>query len=86
LKRYISERQETNEKEAERRTKEAQAELEKVENLLLYANAIDNTAVWESLKNKDEFKESKGTWQQIVFMDFDNRGRDRKIVVQIIGE
>ena len=27
-----------------------------------------------------------GTWQQIVFMDFDNRGRDRKIVVQIVGE
>jgi len=26
-----------------------------------------------------------GTWQQIVFMDFDNRGRDRKIVVQIMG-
>jgi len=27
-----------------------------------------------------------GTWQQIVFMDFDNRGRNRKVVVQIIGE
>jgi secondary thiamine-phosphate synthase enzyme len=27
-----------------------------------------------------------GTWQQIVFMDFDNRERDRKIVVQVIGE
>jgi secondary thiamine-phosphate synthase enzyme len=27
-----------------------------------------------------------GTWQQIVFIDFDNRERDRKIVVQIIGE
>ncbi len=27
-----------------------------------------------------------GTWQQIVFMDFDNRHRNRKIVVQIIGE
>jgi secondary thiamine-phosphate synthase enzyme len=27
-----------------------------------------------------------GTWQQIVFMDFDNRERDRKIAVQIIGE
>ena len=27
-----------------------------------------------------------GTWQQIVFMDFDNRERDRKIVVQIMGE
>jgi len=27
-----------------------------------------------------------GTWQQIIFMDFDNRPRSRKIVVQIIGE
>jgi secondary thiamine-phosphate synthase enzyme len=27
-----------------------------------------------------------GTWQQIVFIDFDNRGRDRQIVVQVIGE
>jgi secondary thiamine-phosphate synthase enzyme len=26
-----------------------------------------------------------GTWQQIVFMDFDNRGRDRKVVVQVMG-
>jgi secondary thiamine-phosphate synthase enzyme len=27
-----------------------------------------------------------GTWQQIVFIDFDNRSRRRKIVVQVIGE
>jgi secondary thiamine-phosphate synthase enzyme len=27
-----------------------------------------------------------GTWQQIVFIDFDNRGRHRDIVVQIIGD
>ena len=27
-----------------------------------------------------------GTWQQIVVMDFDNRSRDRKIIVQIMGE
>ncbi|PKN11093.1 MAG: hypothetical protein CVU51_06090, partial [Deltaproteobacteria bacterium HGW-Deltaproteobacteria-1] len=27
-----------------------------------------------------------GTWQQIVFIDFDNRGRHRKIVVQVMGE
>ena len=26
-----------------------------------------------------------GTWQQIVFMDFDNKARSRKIVVQIQG-
>ncbi len=25
-------------------------------------------------------------WQQIVLIDFDNRGRDRKVFVQIIGE
>lgn len=27
-----------------------------------------------------------GTWQQIVFIDFDNRGRTRNIVVQVMGE
>ena len=27
-----------------------------------------------------------GTWQQIVFCDFDNRPRSRRIVVQIVGE
>jgi secondary thiamine-phosphate synthase enzyme len=27
-----------------------------------------------------------GTWQQIVLVDFDNRRRQREIVVQIIGE
>ncbi len=27
-----------------------------------------------------------GTWQQIVFLDFDNRGRQRRLVVQIMGE
>lgn len=27
-----------------------------------------------------------GTWQQIIFVDFDNRPRSREIVVQIIGE
>ena len=27
-----------------------------------------------------------GTWQQIVFIDFDNRSRRREIIVQIIGE
>jgi secondary thiamine-phosphate synthase enzyme len=29
---------------------------------------------------------SLGTWQQIVFIDFDNRGRERDIVVQVLGE
>ena len=27
-----------------------------------------------------------GTWQQIVFIDFDNRSRHREIIVQVIGE
>ena len=27
-----------------------------------------------------------GTWQQIVFVDFDNRPRERKIVVEVVGE
>lgn len=27
-----------------------------------------------------------GTWQQAVLMELDNRGRDRKIIVQIIGD
>lgn len=27
-----------------------------------------------------------GTWQQIVFIDFDTRGRSRKVIVQLIGK
>ena len=27
-----------------------------------------------------------GTWQQIVFCDFDNRPREREVIVKIIGE
>ncbi len=27
-----------------------------------------------------------GTWQQIVLIDFDTRGRRREVVVQILGE
>ncbi|MGE5663809.1 MAG: secondary thiamine-phosphate synthase enzyme YjbQ [Deltaproteobacteria bacterium] len=27
-----------------------------------------------------------GTWQQVVFLDFDNRDRRREIVVQVVGE
>jgi secondary thiamine-phosphate synthase enzyme len=27
-----------------------------------------------------------GTWQQVVFIDFDNRSRRRNIVVQVMGE
>jgi secondary thiamine-phosphate synthase enzyme len=31
-------------------------------------------------------KLSLGTWQQIVFIDFDNRRRDRNILVHLTGE
>ena len=27
-----------------------------------------------------------GTWQQIVFVDFDNRARRRELVIQVMGE
>jgi secondary thiamine-phosphate synthase enzyme len=27
-----------------------------------------------------------GTWQQLILLDFDNRSRSRRLVVQIIGE
>ena len=26
-----------------------------------------------------------GTWQQIIFIDFDNRSRNRKLILQVIG-
>ena len=27
-----------------------------------------------------------GTWQQVIYIDFDNRSRQRKLIVQLIGE
>jgi secondary thiamine-phosphate synthase enzyme len=27
-----------------------------------------------------------GTWQQVVLMELDNRGRERKVILQIIGD
>ena len=27
-----------------------------------------------------------GTWQQVVFLEFDNRPRNRKVILQIMGE
>lgn len=27
-----------------------------------------------------------GTWQQVVFIDFDNRGRQRTVIVQVVGD
>ncbi len=35
------------------------------------------------------FKDKKlllGTWQQIILIDFDNRPRNRKVIIQLIGE
>lgn len=29
---------------------------------------------------------SLGTWQQIIFIDFDNRARQRRIILQFLGE
>ena len=29
---------------------------------------------------------SLGTWQQIVFIDFDNRRRERNLIVQVMGD
>ncbi|MBU3911124.1 MAG: secondary thiamine-phosphate synthase enzyme YjbQ [Candidatus Omnitrophica bacterium] len=34
------------------------------------------------IKNQMEL----GTWQQIIFIDFDNRPRSRELIVQIMGE
>jgi len=31
-------------------------------------------------------KMQMGRWQQIIFIDFDNRPRDREIIVQVMGE
>jgi len=33
-----------------------------------------------------EGKLNLGTWQQVVFLDFDNRSRSRKILLQFLGE
>ncbi|MCE1248958.1 MAG: secondary thiamine-phosphate synthase enzyme YjbQ [Firmicutes bacterium] len=33
-----------------------------------------------------EGKLTLGTWQQVIFIDFDNRRRSRTIVVQLMGE
>ncbi len=30
-------------------------------------------------------KMALGTWQQIVFIDFDNRPRERNVIVQVVG-
>lgn len=34
----------------------------------------------------EDNKLALGTWQQIVFIDFDNRPREREIIVKVIGQ
>jgi secondary thiamine-phosphate synthase enzyme len=34
----------------------------------------------------DDGKLDLGTWQQVIFLDFDNRSRNREITVQLVGE
>jgi thiamine phosphate synthase YjbQ (UPF0047 family) len=34
----------------------------------------------------DQGRLTLGTWQQIVFIDFDNRRRERKLFVHILGD
>jgi secondary thiamine-phosphate synthase enzyme len=33
-----------------------------------------------------EGRPALGTWQQVVFLEFDNRGRQRELVVTVVGE
>ena len=33
-----------------------------------------------------EGKMTLGTWQSIILVDFDNRSRERQLVLQIMGE
>lgn len=46
-------------------------------------SAVLGTSLTIPFSNK---KLLTGTWQQIVFIDLDNRPRSRRIIVQIIGE
>lgn len=46
-------------------------------------SAIIKTSLAIPFVNK---KLTLGTWQQIIFLDFDNRSRNRKLIVQVVGE
>jgi secondary thiamine-phosphate synthase enzyme len=46
-------------------------------------SALLKTSITVPLVNKELIL---GTWQQIVFIDFDNRHRTRRIAVQVMGE
>lgn len=46
-------------------------------------SALVGTSLTMSFKNGELML---GTWQQIIFIDFDNRPRERKLILQIMGE
>ena len=46
-------------------------------------SSLVGTSLTIPFKNKELIL---GTWQQIIFIDFDNRRRQRKIVLQFLGE
>lgn len=46
-------------------------------------SALIKTSLSVPLVNKELIL---GTWQQIVFIDFDNRNRTRRIAVQVLGD
>ena len=58
-KRRIKKEQEADVEEANKRTKEAQAALEQIENLLTHTLSVDDTVKWESLKKREKFAIAK---------------------------
>lgn len=58
-KRKIKEEKEADLEEANNRTKEAQAALKEIDNLLIFTLSIDDTVDWESLKKNDNFETEK---------------------------
>ena len=49
----------------------------------------DRMSMAQSLEVRVPFVDQKltlGTWQQVIYIDFDNRPRQRELVLQIIGE
>jgi len=58
-KRRMQEVKEANLEEADNRTKEAQAALKQIDNLLIYTLSIDDTIQWDSLKKNEKFSEEK---------------------------
>ncbi len=46
-------------------------------------SSLVGTSLTVPFKNKELIL---GTWQQIIFIDFDNRRRQRKIALQFLGE